>query len=485
MGSLKRIFPGDVTVESYVANKQHTLTVEEFTAKGGRILTGSYSSSVGYLGDLGYEERLYGSSLKHLYYSNFKSNNTVESGSFENYLESTLTLPRRLFPEEFYLISIPRSLYGTSIKPSTVQGEVSGSSFVSLEFSSPMTGKILAITPDSTYRTQQFPTSSTFTVSHNLNTASPFVQTLLRSSREFIPEEVSIVDSNSIQITVSSIEEFNNIAITVGSFTNLHTSSFSGTSASISHTLSTSDVLVHTYDSVGRRILPESINIIDTGSVEVLFSEPVSGSINIASSPSGSVVQETSLAEDFSIDTSGLPSSSFFIQAFEDTSSTGSLSTEIIPEQIIFERGLYDDGEGRILKDGEYVGDIIYSHGMVILPKDLNSNLIDRIQNISFTSTLPIYILDINCKVRDYELNYSNNPTTTNKLSRFKDDSTEGVYRSGGTLKSHLTGSAFRPYVTSIGLYNDLGELLAVAKTSPAIPKSKDTDMTFNIQLDL
>jgi len=53
-----------------------------------------------------------------------------------------------------------------------------------------------------------------------------------------------------------------------------------------------------------------------------------------------------------------------------------------------------------------------------------------------------------------------------------------------GNLKNELTGSEFTPYITSIGLYNDANELLAVAKLSRPIKKSIDLDMTFIVKLD-
>ena len=51
------------------------------------------------------------------------------------------------------------------------------------------------------------------------------------------------------------------------------------------------------------------------------------------------------------------------------------------------------------------------------------------------------------------------------------------------TVKSNITGSYFRPYVTTVGLYNEANELLAVAKTNRPIPKSQNVDMTFVVKI--
>jgi hypothetical protein len=52
------------------------------------------------------------------------------------------------------------------------------------------------------------------------------------------------------------------------------------------------------------------------------------------------------------------------------------------------------------------------------------------------------------------------------------------------TIKDFATGSAFQPYVTTIGLYNDDDDLLMVAKLSEPIALSADTDMTFIVRYD-
>ena len=49
---------------------------------------------------------------------------------------------------------------------------------------------------------------------------------------------------------------------------------------------------------------------------------------------------------------------------------------------------------------------------------------------------------------------------------------------------SFATGSNFRPYVTTLGLYNEQNELLMVAKFGKPIPISSETDMTFLVKYD-
>jgi len=53
-----------------------------------------------------------------------------------------------------------------------------------------------------------------------------------------------------------------------------------------------------------------------------------------------------------------------------------------------------------------------------------------------------------------------------------------------GTLKTFVTTSAWSPYVTTVGLYNDSAELLAIGKMSRPIKKSADYDTTYVVRYD-
>ena len=54
-----------------------------------------------------------------------------------------------------------------------------------------------------------------------------------------------------------------------------------------------------------------------------------------------------------------------------------------------------------------------------------------------------------------------------------------------GILKGNVTGSAFQPYITTVGLYNDANELIAVGKMGQPIPKSANTEMTIVVKIDI
>ena len=138
-----------------------------------------------------------------------------------------------------------------------------------------------------------------------------------------------------------------------------------------------------------------------------------------------------------------------------------------------------DDSKGNIsvydpnIEQYVHIGNVFYSQGLIVITNvDYmfnNSNQGDDF-NISFSNTLTIYERTYRLRAKQHEFNYSYNPTLLN---------------SSGSLQSFSTTGSFQPYVTSVGLYNEARELLAVAKFGQAIPMSANTDYNFNIKLDL
>jgi hypothetical protein len=164
-----------------------------------------------------------------------------------------------------------------------------------------------------------------------------------------------------------------------------------------------------------------------------------------------------------------------------------------------YESGSFtDDGEGNLIYSSSKVGDIIYEHGIITITSDgipgtqgygfvyygstdyggsdvaFISDLINS-QNItcSFDSTLTIYETQYKCTIRQNEFNFSQNPTLISGSSN------------SGVIYDFATGSYFDPYVTTVGLYNNNKELIAVTKLSQPLPLSSVTDTSILINLDL
>jgi hypothetical protein len=122
-----------------------------------------------------------------------------------------------------------------------------------------------------------------------------------------------------------------------------------------------------------------------------------------------------------------------------------------------------------------------------------------NIYNISFKNKYTVYEKTIKCTIKDYEYNTSTNPTLrsgSNQYlyltgsewieSTFLPSSYTGSYyfNPNSTLKSFVTSSNFNPYVSTIGLYNDSNQLIAIAKLAQPLPLSTKTDTTFIIKFD-
>ena len=167
----------------------------------------------------------------------------------------------------------------------------------------------------------------------------------------------------------------------------------------------------------------------------------------------------------------------------DGTYVTGSYIQEPLLEELLRTgegREYVDDGEGNLtisassglnFTSSVKLGDVIYPHGLVIITSESLTNLINEDLDISWKASHPIYTYNIRCKVKDYQFNFSQNPSA--------------LKSSDGIIKDNITGSDFNPYITTVGLYNDSNELLAVAKLGQPLPKSENTDMTFVIKLDM
>lgn len=156
-----------------------------------------------------------------------------------------------------------------------------------------------------------------------------------------------------------------------------------------------------------------------------------------------------------------------------------------------------DNGEGILVSSttGNVVGNIIYSHGQVIItdPVLTREYLEDPDQVMSWKSNQPIYTYNYNIKVSDYEFNYTYNPTAqsgsylvnTEGEIWTTEDTGSRFLRTTGVLADNVTGSYFQPYITAVGLYNDADELIAVAKLAQPLPKPANTELTIQIKLDI
>lgn len=105
--------------------------------------------------------------------------------------------------------------------------------------------------------------------------------------------------------------------------------------------------------------------------------------------------------------------------------------------------------------------------------------------NVRWNSTLPVFTRTYRCRVRNEQLNHTYNNSASSGSLMSGSSWLEVNSYDEQTFLPNVTGSYFQPYVTTVGLYNDAQELIAVGKLAQPTPKSKYTDMTFVINLDI
>lgn len=139
-----------------------------------------------------------------------------------------------------------------------------------------------------------------------------------------------------------------------------------------------------------------------------------------------------------------------------------------------------DDGEGRLISGSTYIGNIIYEHGIVVLTggertrdywdEEISTFVNNSNVTCSFSSSYTIYETQYKCTLGESEFNFSQNPSV--------------ISGSNGIPWGFATSASFAPYVTTVGLYNDQRDLIAVGKLAQPTPISKTTDTTILINVD-
>jgi len=171
---------------------------------------------------------------------------------------------------------------------------------------------------------------------------------------------------------------------------------------------------------------------------------------------------------------------------------------------------IYDDGEGNLIlsASNQICGNIFYQHGIAVIIDDtagvgdvygtgvygtaeygigdltfVTNFITSSNVTCSFSSSYTIYETQYKCTMRENEFNFTLNPSISSGSVAIS-SSIGTFYTPGQYLENFATASYFSPYVTTVGLYNDNQELLAVAKLSQPLPVSPTTDTTILINLD-
>lgn len=155
----------------------------------------------------------------------------------------------------------------------------------------------------------------------------------------------------------------------------------------------------------------------------------------------------------------------------------------------------------------QYCGNIIYEHGLAILTPISQSEAIAGVyqsqvailgatvltgQNgfssvglnqldyltVGWSSSVRLYEHQYKCVVRENEYGYSLNPSI---LSGSQTNPSPGL---GNTYKDFATGSYFSPYITTVGLYDNDQNLLAIGKLSSPTKVPMNADLEIQVAFD-
>jgi hypothetical protein len=156
---------------------------------------------------------------------------------------------------------------------------------------------------------------------------------------------------------------------------------------------------------------------------------------------------------------------------------------------------LTDDGFSNLLSGSEIVGNIFYEHGVAVITKNVTTSSFNDF-NFDYKSTQTIYENEIFLTVEAEEANFSTNPSAVTIINGEKYVKNDYVSITNPSVTgsfddyfkvglSDPTGSYLTPYITTIGLYDDNYDLVAVAKLANPIKKTPDYSINFIVRFDM
>jgi len=147
-----------------------------------------------------------------------------------------------------------------------------------------------------------------------------------------------------------------------------------------------------------------------------------------------------------------------------------------------------DDGEGNLISGSTIYGNIFYYQGLAIITSGSSADILNFVTSsavtCSFSSSLTIYETQYKCTIRSNEFNATLNPSAEVSGSILSYSGSYFYQPNGGVPTDNVTGSYFAPYVSTVGLYDEDQNLLAVGKLAQPLPTSATTDITILVNMD-
>ena len=157
---------------------------------------------------------------------------------------------------------------------------------------------------------------------------------------------------------------------------------------------------------------------------------------------------------------------------YGDTISVGSIHTKkfgesLVPGTVTINGTLSDDLSGNIFDGSTLKGNVFYDQGIVVTTDGSTT-----ISSVAYSGSYTIYQSQYKCTAGPDEFNLSMNPSLLD-----------------GSLTNYnldiVDSAEFMPFVTTIGLYNENQDLVAVAKLSNPVQLNPYCDTNFIVRIDL
>ena len=169
-------------------------------------------------------------------------------------------------------------------------------------------------------------------------------------------------------------------------------------------------------------------------------------------------------------------------------------------------------------RSGSVVGNVFYDDGLIVITDTGSYSTVGTGEasdgfSLKFDSTQTIHEREYVCKVSENEFQHTNNRSLksgqSSSVAFFGNKYTDDIYKNsiydsypydltgfstssykneqyeiGTELIGEATHSEFATYVTTIGLYNNSNELVAIGKTAKPIKNDKEMALTFVVRFD-
>jgi hypothetical protein len=153
-----------------------------------------------------------------------------------------------------------------------------------------------------------------------------------------------------------------------------------------------------------------------------------------------------------------------------------------------------DDGNSNLIDSASnHKGNVFYDRGLLVLTDGIVEDTTIETFDLSYRSTMTIYENEIFLSVNESEFNVSQNPSAydgTNKIKLKTIQSTIEPTKFGGfgdydySSSVDTTGSYLAPFITTIGLYDNELNMVAVCKLPKPIKSLPDYPLNFIVRFD-